>query len=345
MFFISDNGSGVAPEVMAALAAETGPALPYGADPTTAALTLRLREIFEAPEAEVALVPTGTAANALAIATLTPPWGAVFCHATAHIDADECGAAEFFSGGAKLVPLPGEHGKLTPEALRAGLGRFMPGNQHAVIPAALSLTNVTELGTLYTPAEIAALTVEARAQGLACHLDGARFANALAATGATPAEMTWKAGIDLLSLGGTKNGLMGAEAVVLFDPARAAEFRIRRKRGGHLMSKQRYLAAQLRAWLDGGLWLRLAAEANARAARLAAALAELPGVRLCHAVEANMIFAQLPRSLHARARAAGAQFYDMTETAEHVTVRLVCSWSTTDDEIAAFLAALGAESP
>lgn len=340
MFFASDNASGAAPEVMAALLAETGPALPYGADPLTAEVTAMVRDTFEAPEAEVALVTTGTAANALALATLTPPWGAVFCREGAHVEADECGAAEFFTAGAKLVTLPGAGGRLDPAVLAAALSRFPPGDLHAVTPAALSLTNVTELGTVYRPADIAALTAVARGRGLSCHLDGARFANALVATGASPAEMTWRAGIDALSLGGTKNGLMGAEAVVLFDPARAAELRIRRKRGGHLVSKHRYLAAQMRAWLTDGLWLRLAGQANAAAARLAEGLARLPDVRLRHPVEANLLFADLPRPLCQRAREAGAVFYDQEATEDRVTIRLVCSWSTTDAGIDAFLDAL-----
>ncbi|AXQ94078.1 beta-eliminating lyase-related protein [Cereibacter azotoformans] len=340
MFFASDNGSAVAPEVLAALAADPGPAMPYGADPVTAEVTAMIRTLFEAPEAEVALVTSGTAANALALATLSPPWGAIFCREEAHIEADECNAAEFFSGGGKLVTLPGEQGKLAPETLAAALARFAPGDLHAARPAALSLTNVTELGTLYRPAEIAALTAVARTRGLGCHLDGARFANALVAADASPAEMSWRAGIDILSLGGTKNGLMGVEAVVVFDPARADELRIRRKRAGHLMSKHRYLALQMRACLADGLWLRLARHANAAAARLAEGLAALPDVRLVAPAEANLIFAELPQPLAHRARAAGAVFYDMGGKGNRVRVRLVCSWNTSDAEVDAFVAAL-----
>ncbi|MCE6970377.1 threonine aldolase family protein [Cereibacter sphaeroides] len=340
MFFASDNASGVAPEVMAALCAEGGSALPYGADPVTAEVTALVREIFAAPEAEVALVASGTAANALALATLTPPWGAVFCREGAHVEADECGAAEFFSAGAKLVTLPGEGGKLAPETLEAALARFTPGDLHAVRPAALSLTNVTELGTVYQTSEVAALSAVARTRGLLCHLDGARFANALVATGATPAAMTWQSGIDALSLGGTKNGLLGAEAVVLFDPARAEELRIRRKRSGHLLSKHRYLAAQMRAYLADGLWLRLARQANKAAARLANGLSGLPDVQLQHPVEANLLFVDLPATLCRRARDAGAVFYDYGATGDRMTVRLVCSWNTTEADIAEFLAVL-----
>lgn len=252
MFFASDNGSGVAPEVMAALAADRGYARAYGADEATEEVTALVRTEFDAPEAEVVLVASGTAANALALSTLCPPWGVVFCREEAHVAADECNAAEFFSGGAKLETLPGSDGKLRPETLAAALSRYAPGDLHMARPAALSLTNLTEMGSLYRPAEIAALTEVARGRGLGCHLDGARFANALAAAGAAPAEMSWQAGIDILSLGGTKNGLMGVEAVVIFDPARAEELRIRRKRAGHLLSKHRYLALQMRTYLRTG---------------------------------------------------------------------------------------------
>ncbi|ODM42375.1 threonine aldolase family protein [Cereibacter johrii] len=341
MFFASDNGSGVAPEVMAALAADSGYARPYGADEATAEVTALVRAEFEAPEAEVVLVASGTAANALALSTLCPPWGVVFCREEAHVAADECNAAEFFSGGAKLETLPGTDGKLRPETLAAALSRYAPGDLHMARPAALSLTNLTEMGSLYRPAEIAALTDVARERGMGCHLDGARFANALVAAGAGPAEMSWQAGIDILSLGGTKNGLMGVEAVVIFDPARAEELRIRRKRAGHLLSKHRYLALQMRTYLRDGLWLRLAAQANAAGARLAEGVAALPEARLLVPVEANLLFAELPEPLVRRARAAGAVFYEMGRTADRVTVRLVTSWSTTETEVDAFLATFG----
>ncbi|MGP3695865.1 threonine aldolase family protein [Rhodobacter sp. NSM] len=340
MFFASDNASGVAPEVMAELAAEASHALPYGGDAVTAEVTDRIREVFEAPRAEVALVTSGTAANALALATLSPPWGTIFCREDAHVEADECNATEFFSGGAKLVTLPGSGGKTSPEALARALARVPESDPHASRPAALSLTNLTEAGTLYRPEEIAALTETARRRGLRCHLDGARFANALAASGCTAAEMSWRAGIDVLSLGGTKNGLMGVEAVVIFDPSLAEELRIRRKRGGHLLSKHRYLAAQMRAYLADGLWLRLAGQANGMAARLAAGLETLPDVRLVHPVEGNMIFVDLPDPLAHRARTAGAVFYEMERGNGRVTLRLVCSWSTTGRDVEAFLATL-----
>ncbi|AWD22752.1 threonine aldolase family protein [Fuscovulum blasticum] len=340
MFFASDNSSGAAPEVMAALAAANdGFTRGYGADALTERVQDRLRELFEAPEAAVHLVATGTAANALALATVAPPWSAIFCHRHAHIAEDECGAPEFYSNGAKLVLVGGDHGKMTPEGLRAAINAT-GGSVHGVQRGAVSITNVTEAGTVHTPAEIAALTAEARAFGLPCHLDGARFANALVATGATAAEMTWKAGIDLLSFGGTKNGCLGVEAVVIFDPAKAWEFELRRKRGGHLFSKHRYLAAQMDAYLDGGLWLRLAAQANTAAARLAAGLATIPGVRQTHPVQANMMFPEWPAGTHARLQAAGAVYYEMPAPEGREAARLVTSWNTTDADVDRFLTAL-----
>lgn len=341
MFFASDNGSGVAPEIMAALArANEGYARSYGADPIMARVKALVRETFEAPEAEVYLVATGTAANALSIALMSPPWTAVFAHAEAHAAMDECGAPEFFSGGAKMIPVAGAHGKMTPASLSDALSRVGEAGVHGVQRGMLSLTNLTEAGTAYTPAEITALTALAKARGLPCHLDGARFANALVATGATPAEMTWKAGIDVLSLGGTKNGCMGVEAVVLFDPAKAWEFELRRKRAGHLFSKHRYLSAQMEAYLTDGLWLRLAAHANRMGQRLAAGLATIPGASLLHDAPANMLFPVWPKGTNDRAAARGAVYYPMPAPEGLESGRLVASWSTSEVEADALLAAL-----
>jgi threonine aldolase len=337
MFFASDNTSGVPPQIMAALVqANAGYARSYGGDALMTEVQQRLRDLFEEPQAAVHLVATGTAANALALALYCPPWGAVFCHRHAHVAEDECGAPEFYTAGAKLVLVDGAHGKMAPEALAATLAQTGT-SVHGVQRGLLTITNVTEAGTVHTPAEVAALTAVARAQGLPCHMDGARFANALVATGATPAEMTWKAGIDVLSFGGTKNGLLGVEAVVIFDPAKAWEFELRRKRAGHLFSKHRYLSAQMMAYLEDGLWLRLAADANRSGARLAQGLAALPGAGLVHPVQANMIFGWFPAEGHARARAAGAAYYDLPGP-QPGSVRLVCSWSTTDADVDAFLA-------
>ncbi len=340
MFFASDNTSGAAPEVMAALtAANEGAARSYGTDALMDLVTDRLRRTFEAPEAAVYLVATGTAANALALSVLCPPWGAVFCHRLAHIAEDECGAPEFYTNGAKLVLVDGAHGKMAPEDLHAALARTGAGGVHGVQRGALSLTNVTEAGTVYTAAEITALAAEAKTFGLPVHLDGARFANAIVATGAKPAEMTWKAGVDILSFGGTKNGCLGVEAVVIFDPAKAWEFELRRKRGGHLFSKHRFLSAQMAAYLDEGLWLRLARQANDAAGRLAAGLTA-KGVVQSHKVQANMIFAEWPAGTADRLGAAGAQLYSWPLDDGREGARLVTSWSTRDRDVDAFLAAL-----
>lgn len=348
MFFSSDNAAPAAPEVMAALArANEGFAPSYGAEAAMERVRARIREIFEAPEAAVYLVATGTAANALALALLARPWEAIFCHAHAHIEEDECGAPEFYTGGAKLVPLEGADGKIDPALFARRAAETGRLGVHNVQPGALSLTNVTELGTVYTVAELARLCATAKAHGMGTHLDGARFANALVALGCTPAEMTWKAGVDVLSFGGTKNGLMGVEAVVIFDPAKAWEFELRRKRGGHLFSKHRYLSAQMEAYLADDLWLRLAARANAAAERLEAGLASVEGFGLVHPRDANMLFCGFPRAAHARARAAGASYYDWPDAPaetgpddEPLTCRLVTSWATTDAEIDRFVAAL-----
>lgn len=340
MFFTSDNASGVPPQIMAALArANDGYAMPYGNDAIMARLRDRIREVFEAPEAAVYLVASGTAANSLSIASYCPPWGAIFCHTHAHIAEDECGAPEFFTHGAKLVLVSGDHGRIAPEALAQALAST-GGSVHGVQKGMLSLTNVTEAGTVYTPAQIAALTALAHAEGLPCHLDGARFANALVATGASPAEMTWKAGIDVVSLGGTKNGLINVEAVVFFDPAKAWEFELRRKRGGHLLSKGRYLAAQVEAWLEDGLWLDLARHANAMGARLAEGIVAVPGASLFQPVEANILFPQWNIGTHVRLQTAGAAYYEVPAPEAHEAARLVTSWATTEGDVDAFLAAL-----
>ena len=349
MFLASDNIAGTAPEIMAALNAVNAGHMPsYGGDPVTAEVTAMIREIFEAPQAAVVLVATGTVANALSCALLCKPWETVFCHRNAHIEEDECGAPEFFIGGGKLTLVDGPHAKMDPEALRRAIAHTGRGGIHNLQRGMVSITNATEAGTVYSPAEVRALTAVARDFGLPVHMDGARFANALVAAGCTPAEMTWKAGVDVLSFGGTKNGCMGVEAVVIFDPARAHEAELRRKRGGHLFSKHRFLAAQMRAYLTDGLWLRLAAHANAMAARLSAGIARVPGASLVHPTEANAVFAAFPRAAHRAAQGAGAYYYlwpfDQSLEGpgeEPLAARLVCSWATTEAEIDSFLSHLG----
>ena len=350
MEFASDNTSGAAPEIMDALArANEGYAPSYGTDPLMDRVTALVRETFEAPEAAVYLVATGTTANALSAAVLCPPWGAIYCHGEAHVEADECGAPEFFIGGGRTAPVAGAHGKLTPEALTARMAQTPQGGVHHIQHGMLSLTNLTEAGTAYRPQEVARLTALARAEGMKAHMDGSRFANAVAGLGCAPADLTWRAGIDALSLGGTKNGCMGVEAVVLFDPAKAWEFELRRKRAGHLFSKHRFLSAQMEAYLTDGLWQRLATHSNRMAARLSAGLAGLPGGALVHPVEGNITFAAFPRGLHRKAMAAGGHYYlwpfDQSLDGpddEPLSARFVSSWSTTEADVDAFIALLRA---
>jgi threonine aldolase len=343
MWFTSDNASGMAPEILAAIGgANAGYASSYGVDDLTGAVRDQIRQRFEAPEAAVYLVATGTAANALSLAVSCPPWGGVFCHRHAHIAEDECGAPEFYTHGAKLVLVDGAHGRMVPADLNAAIEKTRLSDVHSVQPGAVSLTNVTEAGTVYTAAEMAALTAVARAHGLPTHLDGARFANAIAATGATPAEMTWRAGVDVLSFGGTKNGCLGVEAVVIFDPAKAWEFELRRKRGGHLFSKHRFLSAQMAAYLAGDLWLKLATHANAMAALIARGLAQMPDVVLTQPVQANILFPEWAAGRHARLEAAGAVYYPFPAPEGREGARLVTSWSTTEADVEAFLRAMRA---
>jgi threonine aldolase len=354
MIFTSDNSGPAHPRVMdALLRANAGYAAGYGADAIMARVTDRIREIFEAPEAAVFLVGTGTAANALALGCLCPPWASVFCHTHAHVQEDECGAIGFFTGGASLTLVPGAHGRMDPEALAEAIART-GGSVHQMQKGAVTLTNATEAGTVYDPEAVRAIASLARAAGLPLHMDGARFANALVALGCTPAELTWKAGVDALSFGGTKNGLLGVEAVVLFDPAKAWEFELRRKRSGHLFSKHRYLSAQMEAYLEDGLWLETARAANVAAGRLSAGIAALPGARLDHPTEANEVFAAWPRVGHDRVMAAGAQYYlwsfedPLSATLDvpphrAVPARLVCGWSTTVPEVDGFLRAARGE--
>lgn len=336
MNFKSDNVSGIAPEILAALAgANAGAAPSYGDDAITARLTRRFCELFER---EVAVFPvaTGTAANALALAAVMPAWGVVYCHEDSHIQTDECGAPEFFTGGGKLMPLPGQGAKLAPELIEGRMGD--QGVVHHAQPAAISITQATEAGTVYRPAEIEALAAVARRYRLALHMDGARFANAVAALGCRPADITWRAGVDVLSFGATKNGALAAEAVIFFDPARTAAFAYRRKRAGHLFSKMRFLSAQLDAYLADELWLRNARHANAMAARLADGLARLPGARLRDPVEANEIFIELPEAVIAGLEAEGFEFYRWGGPAARC-IRLVTAFDTSAADVDALVAA------
>ena len=277
---------------------------------------------------------TGTAANALALATLVPSYGSVFTHEQAHIVRDECGAPEFMTGGARLQLLPGEGAKLTPATLARGIADH-PTSVHTVQPRAVSISQATELGTVYRPHELQALSTLAHAHGLAVHMDGARFANAIAFLGCSPAEATWRSGIDVLSFGATKNGAMAAEAVVFFDPDRAADFEFRRKRAAHLFSKMRFLSVQLIAYLEDGLWLQLAARANAHAQRLADAAGDL----LLQPVEANEVFVRPGAHGIAALRAQGFAFYDWGST-DSGEARFVVSWDQPDGDVDALCTAL-----
>lgn len=336
MNFASDNTAPMHPKVLAAIGrANAGTAMPYGNDPLAAQVEKKLAELF-GRECAVFLVSTGTAANALSIAAACPPWGAVYCHPEAHVDDDECGAPEFYTGGAKLVGVEGAHGKLSAASLDAALAGAGKGTVHHVQPALLSLTNATEAGTVYTPAETAALAEVAHRHGLKVHLDGARFANALAHLGCSAADATWKSGVDILSFGATKNGCMAAEAIVVFDKALAETLAFRRKRAGHLFSKMRFLAAQMDAYLDGGLWLELARHSNAMAKRLAEGLQAIPGARLSHPVEANEIFVELPEKAVAATEAAGYRSYRWNGPGTQV-LRLVSAWSTKPEDVEGFV--------
>ena len=335
MNFASDNTAPIAPEILAALGqANDGSVSSYGADPLTARLTGMMQDIFER---EVAVYPvaTGTAANALALATLVHPYGAVLCYEEAHIATDECGAPEFYMGGAKLVTLPSQDGRITPAQIEHAMARAQDGGVHHVVPEAASITQSTEWGTVYSPGQVGAIGAACHEQGLRLHMDGARFANALAHLGCSPADLTWRAGVDALSFGATKNGALAAEAVVFFDPALAAGFERRRKRAGQLWSKMRYLSAQLVAYLEGGLWLRHASHANAMAAALAHGLAALPGIRLMQPVQANELFVAMPETLIALLQAEGAMFYRWIALPGELlpVIRLVTSFRTSIEEV------------
>ena len=334
--FCSDNVTTIAPEIMAALErANSGPAMPYGNDDITRRLEQRVADIFER---SVAMFPvaTGTASNSLALSAITPPFGAVFCHELAHIHVDECGAPELFTGGAKLIPLGGSGAKLTPPVLNAALAQEWRGNVHHSQPAVLSLTQATECGTVYRIEELRALAEIAHAHRLLVHMDGTRFANALVSLNCSPADATWRAGVDVLSLGATKNGAMAAEAMIFFDPAMAATVAFRRKRGGHLFSKMRFVSAQMEAYLTDDLWLRNARHANAMARRMADGLAKIQGCRLVHPREANLLFVTLPHRVIDGLEQAGFGFYREGGVR---TIRLVTAFNTDVAAVDAFVTA------
>jgi threonine aldolase len=341
MHFGSDNVVGASRKVLDAIVAANDGAMPsYGEDEIAKRVSGTLAEVFE-HEVSVFMVPGGTAANGLSLACIVPPFGEIFCHVESHVMTDECGAPENFTGGAKLKGLQGVGGKIGLDALKAELEAPRRG-VHSVKPAALSITNLTECGTLYRPGEIAALSGLARQHGLKVHMDGARFANAVVGSNASPAELTWKSGVDVLSLGATKNGALAAEAVVFFNPADAEGMAERRMRGGLLVSKGRFLSSQFEAWLDGGHWLDLARHANACAARLAAGLAGIADVRVPWAVEGNEVFPVIPVAMEQRLLGEGFRFYrwrsgslpaDQHVADGDVMVRMVCSFATKTEDV------------
>jgi threonine aldolase len=347
--FRSDNESPAAPAILAAVqAANRGSAWAYAEDHFSERLDAAFSELFET-RATVLPVSTGTVANSIALAAVTPPWGSVFCHRNAHILNDECGAPEFFGNGLRLVPIDGAEGRFTPDELLRAIRANEGHGVHSYDAAAVSLTQSTESGTVYQPAEIRSICAAARARGLARHLDGARFANAVAALGCHPADVSWRAGIQLLSFGASKNGCMAAEALVLFNdqleghpglaPGVIKERAERlRKRSGHLLSKMRYVSAQLLAYLEGGLWLELAVHANAQAARFAAAVSRHGEASLEYPVEANEVFVRWTAEGFRRLEEAGIQF--LTWPGRDDLARFVFSHCTLAEETDALCQAL-----
>lgn len=343
MIFASDNWAGAHPSIMAALQrANDGYAPSYGGDALSKRVEARFSEVFERDVA-VFFVATGGAANSLALSQLCPSWGMILCHEESHIQMDECGAPELFTGGAKLLPVEGFAGKLTPDAVRAALAGFPERPPHGMPARVLSLTQATECGTVYSVGEVTAICGTAKAAGLKVHMDGARFANSLAALGGSPADLTWKAGVDVLSFGGTKNGCLIAEAVVFLDPAAAADFMFRRKRAAQLFSKMRFIAAQFDAYFDSGLWLSMAAHANVMARTLSEGLAGVPGCKVWYPTEANEVFVSFPPGVAEKLREGGATFYPWVtpgDPAGGTMQRLICSWATTARDVDSFLTAV-----
>jgi threonine aldolase len=337
--FKSDNVAPVCAPIMAAInAANVGAAASYGADDLTQALQGVASEVFGR---QVAIFPlaTGTAANALALSHLVPPYGAVYCHDAAHIVTDECGAPEFFTGGAKMLGLATADGKLRASQIASAIAFAEDMGVHHVKPAAVSLTQATEWGTVYALSELAELAALAKRHSLPLHMDGARFANAVAHLSCTPAEATWKNGVDVLSLGATKNGALCAEAVVFFDPARAHDFERRRKRAGHLWSKLRFVSAQLLAYFENGLWLENARHANAMATGLAEGLRATRDATLLQSVDANEVFVALPEASVAALEQRGFGFYrwPLCTPPNGVAIRLVTSYATPRAAVEEFL--------
>ena len=346
MFFASDNAGPAHPAVLqSVIDANSGYQSSYGADAMMDDVRAMVRTMFEAPDAAVYLTATGTAANAILLGTMTNPWETIFCAPMAHINVDECNAPEFYSG-AKLTLVDAQNGKMTPDALRNAMAAEQTRGVHGPQRGPVSITQVTEDGTVHSLEELRALTAVAKEFDCKTHMDGARFSNALVSLGCTAAQMSWQSGIDAVSFGGTKNGLLGVETCVIFDPALAWEFELRRKRGGHLFSKHRYLSAQMKAYLTDNLWHDMASAANASCARLAEGLRGHNTATLLFEPQANMIFVELPRREHKRLLDAGANYYvwngdpDVGDPDAPLTGRFVTDWSMTDDAVDQFLSVL-----
>ena len=332
----SDNTGRAAPELLEALVrANHDTALGYGADEWTAALQRRYSELFETA-VRVFPVATGTAANALSLAALGPSWGIVYCSEAAHINTSEANAAGFFSGGIKLASVAGEYGRISAERLAEALAGITPGQLHRGQPSAVSVTQASDLGTVYSLAEIRAIAEVAKARGLRVHMDGARFANALARLGCSPAEASWRAGVDIMSFGATKNGGALCDAIVVFAPELAGGLAVQLRRAGQVWSKMRFASAQLLAYVENGLWLEMARASNAIAARIATGLTALPGARLLAPVEANEIFLELPSMVMDGLEADGIQFYRRSAS----LARFVCRFDATEAEADALLKSL-----
>lgn len=350
MNFASDNTAGISGRILDAIAsANPGAAASYGGDDLTKTLESRMADLFETDLA-VFPVATGTAANALSLAAAAPPWSGILCSHNAHVMTDECGAAEMFTGGAKLFGIEGRFAKVDAAALARRLECWPGGTPHHVQPAAISISQASEFGAVWSPAEVGALGGLAREHGLKLHMDGARFANAVAALGCSPADVTWKAGVDILSFGATKNGALAAEAIVVFDGDLARSLPFRRMKAGQLLSKGRFLAAQLLAYIEDGHWLELAGHANAMARSLGVAIDAAPGMRLAVPVEANEVFAFARSRVAEALTAAGAAFHDWpagvpdeTDPAQdgEILLRFVTSFQTTAEEVDRFAELVG----
>jgi threonine aldolase len=335
--FASDNNAGIYPEVLEAIAeANEGHVVGYGDDSYTAAARQAICDLFQT-ECAVFFVSSGTAANCLGLAAVLSPFSAIIAHRLSHLETDECNAVGFFNQGVKVIGVDGREAKIDPGSVEQSIRAQR--EVHASKPRAISITNATELGTVYQAAEIRALTAIARDHNLIVQLDGARFANAVAHLGCSPAELTWKAGIDVLSFGGTKNGLASGEAIVFFRTDLAADFAYRVKQTGQLASKMRFLAAPWLALLKEGLWLKRSGHANAMAERLHQKIALLPGVQILYPREANSVFAKLPSEIVQAMHQRGWRFY--TDVGPDAGARLMCSWDTTEQDVDSFARDLG----